>query len=392
MPAHSAEQLSKGNLPIDITSTRRNNAPIQSHLSVTTSLNRIRISPNWYTSFPKERIHDLGEIPRSKKTDIRTDGLSENNLRGGRQDRTCGKLIARYTLIGYCFLSCVIATCRLYSFFFIKPHTPEPLTQDAVRLPTMEMSGMTNYLLKAIPCCTTTFEPFVLSNNHKPEDSGVSFVGWLNESVVDSIRVWSTRWPGMSVPRFRSLFDGLSLKGPISVLVTTTAVPSSPSHSELLRKIRTYSGITGLSVHLLFVQPDLSPTPNLYMNLARLVSTTNWTFLFPGDASHPTASDLYQSVTRLSLENVEDPIVLTPGSNSYPFPSLSPILIKRAHSFWCTERMFLNVSRMSDWDECLWQVALETFGKSKVSTVRSVKGGLSSTPKVCRWCSYCTRY
>jgi hypothetical protein len=174
-------------------------------------------------------------------------------------------------------------------------------------------------------------------------------------------------------------------KGPISVLVTTAALPGSPSHSELLRKIKTYSGVIGLSIHLLFVQPDFSPTPNLYMNLARLMAPTNWTILFPGDTSHPTAYDLHQSVTQLNLENVEDPFVLTFGSNSYPFPSLSPVLIKRAHSFWCTERIFLNVSRMSDWDECLWQIALETFGKSaalNAATTRSVKGRLSSTPKV----------
>jgi len=202
MPPDDRERLSKGNLPIDITSTRRNNAlGIQSHPSATTSLKRLRISPNWYPPFPNNRIH-VGEIPRSKKSDsgIRTEGLSENNsLRGGRLDRTCGKLIARYTLIGYCLLSCVIASCKLYSVFCIKTQTPELQTLAAIQSPTMEMGVMTNYLLKAIPCCPT-FEPFVLSNDHKPEDSGVSFIGWLNESVVDSIRTWSTRWPGMSLP------------------------------------------------------------------------------------------------------------------------------------------------------------------------------------------------
>ena len=188
---------------------------------------------------------------------------------------------------------------------------------------------------------------------------------------------------------FLSQFTGRYIdggpKGPISVLVTTAALQSSPSHSKLLRQIKTYSDVTGLSIHLLFVRPDFSPTPNLYMNLARLMAPTNWTLLFPGDTSHPTAYNLHQSVTQLNLENMEDPFILTFGSNSYPFPSLSPVLIKRAHGFWCTERMFLNVSRMSDWDECLWQIALETFGKSvalNAASIRSVKGGLSSTPKV----------
>lgn len=175
-------------------------------------------------------------------------------------------------------------------------------------------------------------------------------------------------------------------EGPISILVTTVALPGSPVHDQLLKKIKSYAGITRLSIHLLFVQSSFSPTPNVYMNLARLMATTNSTLLFPGDTSQPTAYNLYQSVKKLSSKNAEDPVVLTFGSNSYPFPSLSPVLIQRAHSFWCTERIFLNVSRKSDWDECLWQIALETYGKAVASnpaTIKSIERSHSSTPKVC---------
>jgi hypothetical protein len=32
------------------------------------------------------------------------------------------------------------------------------------------------------------------------------------------------------------------------------------------------------------------------------------------------------------------------------------------HSVWCTERFFLASSRDFDWDACLWQLWLDSFG------------------------------
>ena len=371
---------------VDITQIR-NTASRKSHLSVSNSSKRLRISPSWYPSFPKDNFNQPSiqspELQRTKKPDLQT--FTENILRGGRLDRTSIKLIARYAFVAYCFLSCIFTTCNLYSFC-THIHTTDPRRPpDEVQSPTMDMSALTNYLLKTIPCCTSSFEPFVLSHDHK--QGGVSLVGWLNESDVDSIRTWTKTWQGgLSILNSRSI-DGYP-KGPISILVTTAAQPGSPSHRNLLTKIKSHSVVGGLSIHLLFTQSHSLPTPNLYLNLARLMAATNWTLLFPGDASKPMAYNFHQSVTRLVLESAEGteaPVVMTLGSKSYPFPSLSPVLIKRAHSFWCTERLFLNVSRKSDWDECLWQLALEKVGKSvKVNTVAISSAGkaLSSTPRV----------
>lgn len=41
---------------------------------------------------------------------------------------------------------------------------------------------------------------------------------------------------------------------------------------------------------------------------------------------------------------------------------MTPVLILRHHDFWCTERPFIDVSRSKDWDDCLWQLHLETGG------------------------------
>jgi hypothetical protein len=202
MPTGDAERLSKANSPIDIAKVRNRAGSIQSHLSVSNSLKRLRISPGWYSSFPKRHTRDVGEIlgqqsQRTRQTDGRAflhESLSENGLRGGHLDRTCIKLIARYTFIAYCILSCIITTHRLYTFFSKDTHM-QLQRPTSIHLPTMEMSVMTTYLLRAISC-RATFEPFVLSNGHRP-DNQISFVGWLNESEVDFIRTWNTRWPGM---------------------------------------------------------------------------------------------------------------------------------------------------------------------------------------------------
>ncbi|KAI0293354.1 hypothetical protein B0F90DRAFT_1402213 [Multifurca ochricompacta] len=48
--------------------------------------------------------------------------------------------------------------------------------------------------------------------------------------------------------------------------------------------------------------------------------------------------------------------------------ALAPVLIPRDHPLWCTERFSFvpapvpATQRAADWDACLWQVQLETFG------------------------------
>ncbi len=58
-------------------------------------------------------------------------------------------------------------------------------------------------------------------------------------------------------------------------------------------------------------------------------------------------------------------IATTKGRHATP-AVLSPMLILRDHPLWCTERFAFvpapSASRTVDWDACLWQVQLETFG------------------------------
>jgi hypothetical protein len=40
--------------------------------------------------------------------------------------------------------------------------------------------------------------------------------------------------------------------------------------------------------------------------------------------------------------------------------------MRKDHSVWCTERFFLSSSRHSDWEACLWQLWLDSFGDVKL--------------------------
>ena len=97
---------------------------------------------------------------------------------------------------------------------------------------------------------------------------------------------------------------------------------------------------------------------------------TEWTLLFPSDISAQLHPQIYVNILsgQLSREQV---YLVTSETSSYPFHPLSPLLLARDRDFWCTERLFLQNSRVSDWDECLWQLSLETFGEIKMLGVVS---------------------
>ena len=106
----------------------------------------------------------------------------------------------------------------------------------------------------------------------------------------------------------------------------------------------------------------------MFLNLARLFAPTRTLLLVPGTPKPPPPS----SIPSLSIAHVRDPVVVrvaalgvNKGRPALP-AVLSPMLILRDHPLWCTERFAfvpaLSAPRAADWDACLWQVQLETFG------------------------------
>ena len=164
------------------------------------------------------------------------------------------------------------------------------------------------------------------------------------------------------------------MSGPVSLLITTTAAPSSMAHKSLLikiRNIRSHAVFIGLSIHILHLPSGQPKSPNMYLNLARLFALTEWTLLFPSDISAQLHPQFYTRIDSPQLKFASEQVHLLTSKATYPFHPLSPLLLARNRDFWCTERFFLENSRVSNWDECLWQLSLETFGEIKILDVES---------------------
>ena len=155
--------------------------------------------------------------------------------------------------------------------------------------------------------------------------------------------------------------------GSVSLLITTTAAPSSMAHKSLLikiRSIRSHAVFIGLSIHILHVPSGQPKSPNMYLNLARLFALTEWTLLYPSDISVRLHPQLYAKIDYPRLASKQ--VYLLTSQATYPFYPFSPLLLAKDRDFWCTERFFLGNSRVFNWDECLWQLSLETFGEVKI--------------------------
>lgn len=96
-----------------------------------------------------------------------------------------------------------------------------------------------------------------------------------------------------------------------------------------------------------------------------MMAKTEWTLLIPSNSRHAITQELYQRLSDLDLRK-KSPMAVTSSPEIYPAPPSSLVLIPRDHDFWCTERISFHGNRYTDWDECLWQLALEMQGKSEV--------------------------
>lgn len=176
------------------------------------------------------------------------------------------------------------------------------------------------------------------------------------------------------------------LLGPVSLLVTTTVVPSSAAHVALLTKLANIHNRTpllkaALSVHVLHLHPATELHSNALLNVARLLSPGTRAVLFPGNLSSAPPKNLYKTLlsqqpsssSALTSGRIRKrrPVILTlKDHTSFPFAPLAPLVIARDDSIWCTERFFAGMSRAADWEECLWQIWLANFGDVEVRQVQ----------------------
>jgi hypothetical protein len=171
---------------------------------------------------------------------------------------------------------------------------------------------------------------------------------------------------------FKAVYLGYLLTasaGPISLLVTTTAIHSSAPHRKLLEKLSNLKAhlpvevAQFLSLHILYINSKSSESPNAYLNLARLFSRTDHVMLFPGNFSILPPPTLFETLlSQLQRRPTRLAIISNQNDTMFPFPTLAPAIVSNDHSMWCTERFFLSSSRDFDWDACLWQLWLNSFG------------------------------
>jgi hypothetical protein len=175
-------------------------------------------------------------------------------------------------------------------------------------------------------------------------------------------------------------FPSLTLStGPTSLVVVTRlplASTHTPQHHPALIRLLHHPMLNAsrLSLHMLHLDPMTPEAPNVFLNLARLFAPTRTLLLVPGTPQPPPPS----SILSLYMAHVPDPVVVqavVPGPRTgitadkrrpAALAALSPMLIPRDHPLWCIERLAFVPApvapRAADWDACLWQVQLETFG------------------------------
>ncbi|OJT09291.1 hypothetical protein TRAPUB_14288 [Trametes pubescens] len=203
---------------------------------------------------------------------------------------------------------------------------------------------------------------------------------WTAEGEVEHVESWAAEW-----------------RGPISLLVTTTAPPFSKQHTTLVAKLaamqRKHPPLKQtFFVHLLHLDPATEVHPNAFLNIARLLAPSPRVVLFPGNLSavppktlhslllhqQPTSSS---AMTPRGRPRGRKPAVLTDNERtSFPFAALAPVVLARDDVTWCSERFFAGMTRAADWEECLWQVWLASFGGLEVRQVPGLAGvGVDTT-------------
>ncbi|CAL1707491.1 unnamed protein product [Somion occarium] len=304
---------------------------VQSHLSATSSQPRLR-NPAGHSPFLE------------KTTSVLYDDLENNNglpcESSARPLDHC--FTSEISVLSYrfskhpCLVLCLIMYCSLSLVIF---------TASLLRLPSSSYAKPSS--------ASHALHPYTLRSAHGKNDS-ITACLWTNDSSLDLLPAWVAKWTGM-----------------VSILVTTTSAPSSVQRKALLRQLKKFQDNPtlnrSLNVHLMQVDGHTLDNPNAYLNFARLFSPTPQVVLVPGNLSVLPPKAFYRSFfsnSSASARNVSSkPILFTSrGQPSFPYSSLSPVVMSRDDPLWCTERFFLSVSRQADWSECLWQVWLEHFG------------------------------
>ena len=213
----------------------------------------------------------------------------------------------------------------------------------------------------------THFGPFT----HRPavdaHSQEITVCLWAHENNLDWVSAWTTDWSGNDLA-IVLIPVPLTLTGPISLVVVTRKPPTSnraplrPALAHLLHN--PMLNASRLALHTLHLGPTTPDAPSVFLNLARLFAPTRTVLLVPGNLAPPQTLP-----TTIWPSAIQAPVIMQASPpKGWPEMPLAPVLIPRDHPLWCTERFaFVPASthtspRAADWEACLWQVRLETYG------------------------------
>lgn len=167
--------------------------------------------------------------------------------------------------------------------------------------------------------------------------------------------------------------------GPISLVVTSKAIPLTPHIHSVLHKLSSASVSVSIFVHLLHPDPtSRAESPNAYLNLARLFAPTTHVLLLPGNLSVPPPP-LHSLPPSPRLSVITNTAINTTTANTeFPFHAPLALLTRADHPTWCTERAaaahVAHDPRVLEWDLCVWQFWLGAFGDVGVVQAPAEKG------------------
>ncbi|KAI0675035.1 hypothetical protein C8Q78DRAFT_1010138 [Trametes maxima] len=263
-------------------------------------------------------------------------------------------------ILGYCLLSVLVLTGYLYYGLWTSPSRSRSLSLDQSLLAEIPL----DHLLSKLSPLHTSVDINVLSTTSR--NPALCACLWTTDENVEHIEGWAAEW-----------------RGPISLLVTTTAKPSSKEYSVISTKLtaiqRKHPPLKNTFFpHILHLNSSFDIHPNALINLARLLAPSPRVVIFPGNLSETPPKTLYHALlhqqptssSAMTSTRKRRPAVLTDHARtSFPFAPLAPLVLARDDATWCTERFFADMSPSADWEECLWQVWLANFGDLEVRQV-----------------------
>ncbi|KAL5507294.1 hypothetical protein ACEPAH_6750 [Sanghuangporus vaninii] len=268
------------------------------------------------------------------------------------QQKSYSALALHWLLAMYCFLSVAFFTVRLFAI-------PESIyTRNLNRndssispIDSMPISYRLSKLLQSEPR-PDSFSPFISAARPSYRNTDVTACIWIEAEEIKHLEYWSTNWDG-----------------PLSVVVIAS---SSQEARWIIRELENLPSLKDkANIHMVQRMSNETLPANSYLNSARLFAQTRFVMIFPGAPASPIPDKLYRRLfmhaNKLNATRKAAPLVLSPSkfrpNNPFPFSPLSPLLIEQSYPIWCSERFFSAPSRGDSWEECLWQIWLNSYGR-----------------------------